>query len=98
MKHKIKTCHGFPIIISEAGENEFKGLRDRYRGLCLIKNRSGDTEKYISTSFYGELGYFKELPKAEEISDFSQYLSLIDRDKADQKEPEKVPISFKYNF
>lgn len=74
LKHKLKSCHQYPIITDPG--SSFDGLRDRYRGLCLIKNRDGDSEKYISTNFYGELGLFKELPKPDEIQDYTQYISL----------------------
>lgn len=56
--------------------NDFEGLRGRYRSLQLIKNRQGESEKAIPVNFFGEIGYWKELPKASEIKDFRKYLSL----------------------
>lgn len=102
LKHKLKTCHGYPIIINDPN-NPFEGLRDRYRGLCLIKNRDGESEKYISTSFFGEIGMFKELPKPDTISDYIPYTYLPSINKAKMKkdevpkleEPKKELI---YNF
>jgi hypothetical protein len=42
----------------------------------LIKNRFGQSDKVVPVSFFGEIGYWNELPKASEIKDFRKYLSL----------------------
>ena len=67
LKHKLKSHRGYPIIADPA--SEFKGLRDRYRSLCLIKNRLGVSDRLIPVNFFGEIGYYKSLPKAETITD-----------------------------
>lgn len=86
LKHKLKTCHEY-VIINDIKGDSFKGLRDRYRGLCLIKNREGESEKYVSVNFFGEIGLFRELPKADTISDYSPYMRL-NRHKEENSEDE----------
>lgn len=78
LKYKIKTHKGFPIIIENdnPAPEDFIGLRDTYRAAQLIKNRFGQSDKIVPVSFYGEIGYWNELPKASEIKDFRKYLSL----------------------
>lgn len=78
LKYKIKTHKGFPIIIENdnPAPEDFIGLRDTYRAAQLIKNRFGQSDKVVPVSFFGEIGYWNELPKASEIKDFRKYLSL----------------------
>lgn len=83
LKHKVKTHKGYPIITED--QNGFVGLRDRYRALCLIKNREGVSDRIIPVSFYGELGLFKEIPKPDEIQTFEDYVYL------DGNYPDKEP-------
>lgn len=98
VKLKLKTTRGYTIIV-DPPENNFYGLRDRYRGLCLIKNRDGDPDRYIPMNFFGEISYWRQLPKAEEITDYSLYLSLNPntqiKDDVPQNEQKKELI---YNF
>lgn len=54
-----------------------KKLGDRIRVIQILKNRYGQSDKNICVSFYGEVGWFKELPPAEEINDYEAYLDLI---------------------
>lgn len=74
LKFKLKTHKGFPIITEN--DPEFEGLRGRYRSLQLIKNRQGESEKAVPVNFFGEIGYWRQLPKAEEIKDYKPYLNL----------------------
>lgn len=77
LRHRLKTCHDYPIIVDgEYEPGKFMGLRDKYRGLTLIKNRNGESEKYVSTNFFGEIGLFRELPKASEIHNYLPYTML----------------------
>lgn len=101
IKFKVKVHRGYPIIMDKMIDSDdgFIGLRDRYRALCLIKNRQGDVDKLVSVNFFGEIGLFKELPKAKEIIDFTDYLYLdikkdeVVEDKNDNKEQQLI-----YNF
>ena len=73
LKFKLKTHKGYPIINESS---DFEGLRGRYRSLQLIKNRQGESEKAIPVNFFGEIGYWNQLPKVEEIKDFKKYVNL----------------------
>lgn len=66
-REKIARCEGYPI------QNV---LKKRFRLLQILKNRYGDADLSIGCGFYGEIGLFKELPKPDEISDYSKYLEL----------------------
>lgn len=97
LKFKIKSHGNYPIIVEDNGQqggNSFIGLRDRYRALCLIKNRHGVNDKMIPCNFFGELGIFRELPNGKVISDYTPFLSLIQPQTTEikdevQKEPKK---------
>ena len=105
LKHKVKTHKGYPIITED--QNGFIGLRDRYRALCLIKNREGVSDRIIPVSFYGELGLFREIPKADEIQMFEDYIYL-EGDTPDKSESTTEPVEtseqktsnteFEFNF
>lgn len=53
-----------------------KSLGDRFRSIIISKNRYGMADKVIGCSFYGEVGWFKELPLGREIADFTKYLDI----------------------
>lgn len=74
-REKIAKCEGYAIQ---------NGLKHRGRILQVVKNRYGRSEVNIGNSFFGEIGMFKELPRPEEISDYSKYVDLI---------PEEIDIS-----
>jgi len=103
LKYKLKTHCGYPIIIEDTGQQgggAFLGLRDRYRCLCLIKNRTGISDRLIPTNFFGELGLFRELPPSKNIQDYGPYLSLLGTQSVEikdavHKEPtQKIIFSF----
>lgn len=100
LKHKLKTHRGYPIICDSS--SDFKGLRDRYRSLCLIKNRLGVSDRLIPVNFMGEIGYYRNLPKPEEISDWKPYLSLETKDSETEdvlENKSQEPInSFNFKF
>lgn len=102
LKFKLRTHKEYPIIVE--GEQNFDGLRARYRSLQLIKNRQGESEKAVAMNFFGELGYWKMLPKAKDVQDWTKYLSLI-KIKQQEKEDdsitkdivvEKKPLTFSF--
>ena len=101
LKHKVKTHRGFPII--NDASSEFKGLRSRYRSICLIKNRLGVSDRLIPINFMGEIGYFRQFKdKPENITDWKPYLSLETKDSETEDIPEnksQEPInSFNFKF
>lgn len=66
-REKIARCEGYPI------QNV---LKKRFRLVQILKNRYGDADINIGCTFHGEIGMFRELPKPEEIADYSKYLEL----------------------
>ena len=66
MREELATYHGYNI----------KELRDRFRSITVRKSRYGESEIEIGCFFWGHNGYFKELPKSEEIFDYTKYKRL----------------------
>lgn len=101
LKHKLKTHRGYPIICDSSAD--FKGLRDRYRSLVIVKSRLGVSDRLIPVNFFGEIGYFKQFKdKPENITDWKPYLSLETKDSETEDVPEnksQEPLnSFNFKF
>lgn len=78
-REQLTTCCGYDIT----------KLFDKIRITQCIKNRYGESDKAIGTSFFGSVGVFKELPRPDEISDYSEYQDInyyIDNKKQIEKE------------
>lgn len=60
-------------------------LQDRYRALLVLKNRYGKSNKSVSVNFFGEIGFWRELPKPENINSYENYTVL-------RKNPLDLPI------
>ena len=92
LKYKIKNHRGYPIIVENNQQGSFIGLRDRYRSAILIKNRLGVSDRLVPLNFFGEIGYFIELPKADSVTNWKDYCYLKDneRNKHEQKRDETV--------
>lgn len=65
-REKQRKCLGYDIDM----------LKDRFRAVSVLKNRFGLSNKSIGLNFFGEIGYWRELPKSEEVTDTSKYLYL----------------------
>jgi hypothetical protein len=50
-----------------------KELQQNYIACILLKSRFGTSDIATSLGFYGDCSYFKELPKAESITDYQKY-------------------------
>lgn len=50
--------------------------------ITKLKNRFGKSDVNKGVVFHGEIGMFRELPKPEEITDYSEYLILTGADKS----------------
>lgn len=48
-------------------------LKDRYRGISILKNRDGEADKNLGLLFVGECGLFRELPKADLMTEDNYY-------------------------
>lgn len=92
LKYKIKNHRGYPIIVENNQQGSFIGLRDRYRSAILIKNRLGVSDRLVPLNFFGEIGYFIELPKADSVTNWKDYCYLKDneRNKYEQKRDKTI--------
>ena len=63
VKAKLGSHRGYDI--SELGGN--------YRSVKCVKNRFGTADIAVGLGFYGNIGVFKELPKASEITSYDKY-------------------------
>jgi len=52
-RHELENFRGFDI----------KQLKDRFRSLCVLKNRDGPSDIRVPLHFIGEVGQFTELPQ-----------------------------------
>lgn len=48
---------------------DVRRLKNRFRSLSILKNRDGDADKVLGLKFIGEVGYFEELPKADDMTE-----------------------------
>lgn len=86
LKYKIKNHRGYPIIVENNQQGSFIGLRDRYRSAILIKNRLGVSDRLVPLNFFGEIGYFIELPKADSVTNWKEYYYLKDNERNKHKQ------------
>ena len=87
LREELATYHGYNI----------KELRDRFRSVTVRKSRYGESEIEIGCFFWGHNGYFKELPKSDEIFDYTRYKRL-DFDKQDNEEIVEETSTSNFNF
>ncbi len=66
-REKVARVEGYSIQ---------NGLKHKGRVLQIVKNRFGRSDLNIVAAFHGEIGMFQELPRPEEISDYSKFLLL----------------------
>ena len=84
----LKTYKGYDI-------SQLNGI---YRSILVLKNRFGDCDVEVGTAFYGWINYFHELPKPDEIYDYSKYQNadwLINLD--NYKHGQILVLPFFYN-
>ena len=65
-REKLSTYRGYKIL----GEN---GLGRYHRSIIISKQRYGVADQVINTNFFGSVGWWKELPPPEEITDYTQF-------------------------
>lgn len=92
LKYKIKNHRGYPIIVENNQQGAFIGLRDRYRSAILIKNRLGESDRLVALNFFGELGYFIELPKADTVTNWKDYCYLKNNQRNKHIQNEDITI------
>lgn len=66
-KYGMERHRGYPVI----------KLKRNYRSAHLLKNRDGQADLAVGLHFMGEVGKFKELPKAKELMDNPALLTKI---------------------
>ncbi len=52
---------------------DVSALESTFRSVMVLKNRFGDCDVEIGTAFYGWINYFAELPRPDEIYDYSKF-------------------------
>lgn len=62
-REKLATYRGYDI----------RQLESRFRVITCLKNRYGESDIEVPCVFYGKVGIFKELPKADQIYDYAKY-------------------------
>jgi replicative DNA helicase len=87
-REKLGSHKGFNI----------RTLQDKYRAIQILKSRLGEADKSIGVNFFGSIGYWKELPKPEDMrenspEDMEQYLYL-----SKQYRPKVVEPTAKVKF
>ena len=81
-REELASYHGYDI----------KQLRDRFRSITVRKSRYGESDIEIGCFFWGHNGYFKELPRSEEIFDYSIYRTLDYDNKDEEEREDKVEV------
>lgn len=81
-REELSSYHGYDI----------KQLRDRFRSITVRKSRYGESDIEIGCFFWGHNGYFRELPRSEEIFDYSIYRTLDYDNKDEEEREDKVEV------
>ena len=72
MREKLPNYRGYQII----GDSNTPALGSRFRSIIVSKNRYGEADKVIGTAFYGEVGWFLELPPGKEFNKYEDYTNI----------------------
>jgi len=67
-REKLSTYRGFKVL----GDD---GIGEVLRSIIVSKNRYGIANRVICTGFWGSVGWFKELPEPDKITDFTKFLT-----------------------
>lgn len=62
-REKLNSYNNYDISI----------LEDKFRSITVLKNRYGDSDVEVGCNFFGHNGMWRELPKANQIFDFTKY-------------------------
>lgn len=58
VKEKMSSWEGYDI----------RTFKDNFRAICVLKNRYGTVDKVVPCGFYGDINYFRQLPKADTVN------------------------------
>lgn len=86
-REKLDSCRGYNI----------EKLCDRFRLISILKGRFGQSEIAFGSSFYGEIGYFDELPLPNEMTD-DYYDQVVKIDSIFKKYEKKEDAAEKEGF
>lgn len=95
----IAINHPFRDKLEESRGYKISEIQDRFRLFSVIKGRYGQSELAFGVNFHGEIGYFTELPKPEQITNYTPYLNpkiIYDKSELNKKDemPKKTGFSF----
>lgn len=72
-------------------------LKNNFRSITIHKSRFGEANVKVYVSFYGEIGLFKEIPKASDIEDYSPYVDVrLIETNSKETEDNKINNDFKF--
>jgi hypothetical protein len=71
----IGIFHPFRERLPTCEKYDIRKLQDRFRLCQVLKQRFGVADRSVGCAFWGEIGYWKDLPLPNEITDYSQYLN-----------------------
>lgn len=79
-------------------EYDIKILKSTFRSITVLKNRLGEADIEIGCSFFGKCGLWKELPKPDEIYDYTKYTTPESIKENKNKEKDEENNINKLNF
>lgn len=84
--------------LTKLGKYNIKKLGDRVRVLQILKNRYGVSDKNICVNFFGEIGLFRELPPADNIVNYDDYLELCPTKSVQKEEHSEDKKDFSFSL
>lgn len=69
----ISVFDPFREKLASYNKYDVKTLEDNFRVVTVQKSRDGEACKEIGVNFFGRMGYWKEMPKPDEIYDWQKY-------------------------
>lgn len=91
-REKLVSYRGFKVL----GDD---GLKDRLRGVIITKNRYGIANQAIVNAFYGEIGWFKEMPDPNDVNNVMRFKNIsenVPNKLTDEKEKDSDKTHFKF--
>ena len=82
-KDGLKTYHKYNIDI----------LQDTFRSILVLKNRWGECDVEVGVNFFGKASIFRELPRPDEIYDYSKFTKL-----PSQEIEDNTPSNFNFTI
>ena len=96
----LAIYHPFREKATKHNDYNMTQFRDKYRAIQILKARMGEADKFVSTSFFGSIGYWRELPehgKNLNETQIQSFLHLIPP-KVEDIEEEKPKVKFTFKF